>query len=106
MLTELQELVLLEALKGHDDDLIEYHVSYARILQNHFGIRCNGRGNIRWRSGKELRIFHVACSTLCRDLRHLEEAGLIERIQGFNGRGVNLTPEGVEFTRELKEQTV
>ena len=43
-------------------------------------------------------------ATLTRDLRHLEEAGLIERIQGFHGKGANLTPEGVEFTRELKEK--
>ena len=43
-------------------------------------------------------------ATLTRDVRHLEEAGLIERIQGFRGKGINLTPEGVEFTRELKEK--
>jgi DNA-binding MarR family transcriptional regulator len=60
--------------------------------------------HIRWRRGEGTQGTFTLPATLTRDVRHLEEAGLIERIQGFRGKGINLTPEGVEFTRELKEK--
>ncbi len=101
-LSELQELILLQGLRAVEEDLPrEFDVSYAEIMEKHFRIRCLGRGFWVCRTGPEQERFRSASTQLSRSLRQLEELGLASRVKGHNGKGVNLTEEGIAFARKI-----
>ena len=56
------------------------------------------------RHDRELSEFKSASASLSRDLAILENLGLVERVQGFNGQGINLNNEGIEFAKKIGKQ--